>query len=208
MTTAVDTFGHLDGLFSNAADLRPGTLAQDSDLVEMETVAWHHVLAVDLTGHLYPARHAIPHLLACPGADRSSSPVRLPRSRATGCGKPMPRPRLGPLVRHIAVRWGRRDLLPRRRSGVIPSDQQRATLVPFTSRPTASSPPRRTSTTWRQFLRPQAAGIVAGDFFTIDTVLLRRLPVLFFIHQETRRVFLAGMTPNPARDWAPRAPVT
>ena len=61
--------------------------------------------------------------------------------------------------------------------------------------------PRRTSTTWRQFLRRQAAGIVACDFFSVDTVSLRRLYVLFFIHHGTRRVFLAGMTTNPTRDW-------
>jgi hypothetical protein len=35
--------------------------------------------------------------------------------------------------------------------------------------------PRRTATTWRAFLRQQAAGIVACDCFTVDTVWLRRL---------------------------------
>jgi putative transposase len=30
--------------------------------------------------------------------------------------------------------------------------------------------PRRTSTTWRAFLRQQAARIIACDFFTVDTV--------------------------------------
>jgi hypothetical protein len=50
--------------------------------------------------------------------------------------------------------------------------------------------PRRSATTWRAFLRQQAAGIVACDFFTVDTVWLRRLYVLFFIHHGTRRVFV------------------
>ena len=34
--------------------------------------------------------------------------------------------------------------------------------------------PRRTTTTWRAFLYQQAAGIVACDFFTVDTIWLRR----------------------------------
>ena len=61
--------------------------------------------------------------------------------------------------------------------------------------------PRRSSTTWRQFLRRQAAGIVACDFFSVDTVSLRRLYVLFFIHHGTQRVFVGGITTNPTRDW-------
>ena len=39
--------------------------------------------------------------------------------------------------------------------------------------------PRRAATTWQAFLRQQAAGIVACDFFTVDTVLLWRPYVLF-----------------------------
>ncbi len=59
--------------------------------------------------------------------------------------------------------------------------------------------PRRTSATWRQFLRhQQAAGIVAYDFFSVDTISLRRLYVLFFIHHGARRVFLAGLPRWPA----------
>jgi putative transposase len=42
---------------------------------------------------------------------------------------------------------------------------------------------------------------VACDFFTVDTVWLWRLPVLFFIELDTRRVHLAGVTANPNGLW-------
>jgi putative transposase len=61
--------------------------------------------------------------------------------------------------------------------------------------------PRRASTTWQAFLRRQAAGIVTCDFFTVDTVSLRRLYVPCFIELGTRRVHLAGATANPGAGW-------
>jgi putative transposase len=61
--------------------------------------------------------------------------------------------------------------------------------------------PRPASTTWRSFLHRQAAGIVACDFLTVDTVFLHRLYVLFFIQPHTRRVHLASVTANPTGAW-------
>lgn len=61
--------------------------------------------------------------------------------------------------------------------------------------------PRRSGPTWAEFLLAQAKGIVACDFFSVDTVLLRRLYVLIFIEADTRLVRLAGITANPATAW-------
>jgi putative transposase len=61
--------------------------------------------------------------------------------------------------------------------------------------------PRRAATTWRAFLRQQAAGIIACDLFTVDTVWRWRLYVLFFIELDTRRIHLAGVTSNPNAAW-------
>jgi putative transposase len=61
--------------------------------------------------------------------------------------------------------------------------------------------PRRSGPSWREFLRAQAASVVACDFFTVETALLRRYYVLFFIELQTRRVHLAGTTTNPDGRW-------
>jgi putative transposase len=52
--------------------------------------------------------------------------------------------------------------------------------------------PRRTGPSWSEFLRLQAAGIIACDFFTVETVRLKTLYVLFFIELGTRRVKWLG----------------
>jgi hypothetical protein len=61
--------------------------------------------------------------------------------------------------------------------------------------------PRRSGLSWREFLRQQAASIVECDFFTVDTIWLRRFYVFFFIELERRRVHIAGVTAHPNGAW-------
>jgi transposase InsO family protein len=61
--------------------------------------------------------------------------------------------------------------------------------------------PRRDGPTWGQFLKAQAAGIIACDLFHVDTVFLKRIYVLFFIEHATRVVHVAGATANPIGAW-------
>src|SRR5687767_13930835 len=51
-------------------------------------------------------------------------------------------------------------------------------------------------TTWREFLRAHRQSLLAVDFFTVETISLQRLYVLFFIELGSRRVHFAGCTPN------------
>jgi putative transposase len=61
--------------------------------------------------------------------------------------------------------------------------------------------PRRAQLSWREFLHQQAASIVECDFFTVDTLWLRRLYVFFFIELERRRVHIGGVTAHPNGAW-------
>jgi transposase InsO family protein len=61
--------------------------------------------------------------------------------------------------------------------------------------------PRRAGPTWTEFLRSQAAGILATDFFTVETIRLKTIYVLFFIELSTRHVHLAGVTEHPDSAW-------
>src|SRR6266545_4123782 len=61
--------------------------------------------------------------------------------------------------------------------------------------------PRRAGPTWKQFLTAQAQTMLACDFFTVDTVLLQRIYVLFFVQIATRQVHVVGVTAHPTSAW-------
>src|SRR4051794_19705184 len=115
--------------------------------------------------------------------------------------RPPGRPATDTRVRALVVRlarenagWGYRRIQassPGSASGSRPARSGRSCNRP------ASTRRHGARLTWREFLRAQASGIVACDFFTVDTVLFRRLYVLVFIELATRQVHLAGLTPNP-----------
>jgi putative transposase len=66
------------------------------------------------------------------------------------------------------------------------------------------APERKTTTTWKEFIRTHMDVLVATDFFTAEVWTLGGLVtyyVLFFIHLGSRKVHIAGMTPHPNEAW-------
>jgi len=61
--------------------------------------------------------------------------------------------------------------------------------------------PMRSGPTWAELLRSQASSMLACDFFSVDTVLLKRLYVQFFIELDTRKVYMTGVTAHPILSW-------
>ncbi len=61
--------------------------------------------------------------------------------------------------------------------------------------------PGRSGLGWKTFLKAQASAIVVSDFFSVDTVFLRRLYVLIYMELATRRILRFGITANPDTAW-------
>ena len=118
--------------------------------------------------------------------------------------RPQGRPPIGPEVRVLIVRfarenprWGYQRIVGELKGlGVVVS----ATTVKKVLREEQLGPAgKRRGPSWREFLRAQANSVIAVDFFSVDTVWLQRLYVLFFIEIGSRRVRLAGLYGAPQR---------
>ncbi len=62
--------------------------------------------------------------------------------------------------------------------------------------------PRRTGPSWREFLTAQAEGIIAADFFHVDTAPGTCLYAMVFLEHGTRRLHITGVTAHPTAEWA------
>jgi transposase InsO family protein len=116
------------------------------------------------------------------------------------------RPPIGPEVRDLILRLGREN--PRwgyqriRRELMKLEIRISATTVrTILLRHGLHPAPLRAGPTWAEFLRSQAAGILATDFFTVETIRLKTLYVLFFIELQSRRVHVVGVTAHPDSAW-------
>ena len=68
----------------------------------------------------------------------------------------------------------------------------------------APAPKRSQTTTWRDFISAHLAVLAGTDFFTVEVLTWRGLVtyyVLFFLHLDTRRITLAGITRHPTNAW-------
>jgi putative transposase len=125
--------------------------------------------------------------------------------------RPSPgRPRIDPELEALIVRiaqenrsWGYDRIVGALANlGLTVSDQTVGNILKRHG--IAPAPERKTTTTWKEFIRTHMDVLVATDFFTAEVWTLGGLVtyyVLFFIHLGSRQVHVAGVTPHPNEAW-------
>jgi transposase InsO family protein len=116
------------------------------------------------------------------------------------------RPRVDALIRDVVIRLARENPMwgHRRVHGEMVGLGYRvapATVWNILRQAGLDPAPRRTGPSWREFCRAQATSMLACDFFTVDTVLLRRIYLFFVLEVGTRRVHILGATRHPTGEW-------
>jgi hypothetical protein len=120
------------------------------------------------------------------------------------------RPRIDDEIEQLVVRmakensdWGYDRIMGAMANlGYTLSDQTVGNILQRHGIPPA--PTRKRTTTWTDFIRAHMAVLAGTDFFTVEVLTLRGLVtyyVLFFIHLESRRVEVAGITSHPNEAW-------
>jgi putative transposase len=118
--------------------------------------------------------------------------------KRTRPGRPPTRPTIRDLVLRMAAEnpgWGYRRIageLAHLGRKIAPS-----TVWAILKRAGITPAPRRSGPVWGQFLRAQAEGILACDFFHIETITLTRLYCFAVVEHASRRVHVLGVTANP-----------
>jgi putative transposase len=155
-------------------------LAEVSTIVKPETIlAWHRMLVAKKFD----------------GSPQRKAP-----------GRPMIDPEVEALVVRMAREhrsWGYDRIVGALANlGYTISDQTVGNILKRHGIPPA--PERKTTTTWKEFIRTHMEVLVATDFFTAEVWTLGGLVtyyVLFFIHLGSRKVHVAGVTPHPETRW-------
>jgi hypothetical protein len=127
------------------------------------------------------------------------------KSRASP-GRPRIAPDLGCADCPLRQRELRLGIRPHRRS---PGQARLQRLRPYGGQHPSplrdpAAPKRSQNTTWKDFIASHLAVLTGTDFFTVEVLTWRGLATyyaLFFIHLESRRVSLAGLTKHPTAEW-------
>ncbi|MEV1005595.1 integrase core domain-containing protein [Nonomuraea sp. NPDC050202] len=115
-----------------------------------------------------------------------------------GRGRPPIRPTIRALVLRLAAEnpdWGSRRIA--RQIAGLGRKASPATVWAILKKAGVDPAPRRSGPTWAQFLKAQASGILACDFFSVETVMLARLYCFAVVEHATRRVHVLGVTARP-----------